>query len=281
MDLSPQFLRQSLHCVDLDGWNSDAGRQLLDHVRRAVVVPVVRRSGLRGPAADQAEASGWEAAWDALRRPTARTAENPGGMVWVAVRRAVAAEVESARILGGGSVDAMAQEPAQVTSAAPDLGPVVAAVLDGLVEAGWARADAADAIEIMADHAAGGGAGSPTTRWRWVSLRLGVPEWQARRLAALLLGGGESAGGPGARSQARDVGPGGSVAAGRPCARRPCGGLRDPVSGSRGSRCSTPTGWSRDGHGDAEPRDAEQASCLGWSHPRATMLVMLTAEVAR
>lgn len=194
MDLSPQFLRHSLHCVDLDGWNSDAGRRLLDHVRRAVVIPVVRRSGLRGPAADQAEASGWEAAWDALRRPTARTAENPGGMIWVAVRRAVAAEVDSARILGGGSVDAMTQEPAQVASAAPELGPVVAVVLEGLVGAGWDRADAADAIEIMAEHAAGGRTGSPTTRWRWVSLRLGVPEWQARRLAALLLGGGGSPG---------------------------------------------------------------------------------------
>ncbi|HYN57393.1 MAG TPA: hypothetical protein VES03_09365 [Motilibacterales bacterium] len=73
----------------------------------------------------------------------------------------------------------------------PELGPVVGAVLNGLVDAGWDRVDAADAIEIMADHAARGRTGSPTTRWRWVSLRLAIPEWQARRLAALLLGGGQ------------------------------------------------------------------------------------------
>ncbi len=236
MDLSPQFLRASLQRVELEGWDGDAGRQLLDHVRRAVVVPAVRRSGLRGPAADQAEASGWEAAWDALRRPTARTAENPGGMVWVAVRRAIAAEADSARMLGGGPVGSTPDAPAgegaapgartppagrrethltlltppgrgagclsldelmdggwqpadEVPGSGSGPGRAVAAVLDGLVVAGWNRADAADAIAIMADHAVRGRSGSPTTRWRWVSLRLGVPEWRARRLAALLLGG--------------------------------------------------------------------------------------------
>jgi hypothetical protein len=238
MDLSAEFLRDSLHRVDLDGWDSAAGRELLDHVRRAVVVPVVRRSGLRGPAADQAEASGWEAAWDALRRPTARTAQNPGGMVWVAVRRAVSAEAEFARMPAGRPVGSQVRgapagkmpeqsaapghqgrhappppllalpdrrapclsleglmeggwQPADTGFRRPDdPGPVVAAVLDGLVAAGWDRADAADAIAIIADHAAPARSGSPTTRWRWVSLRLGVPEWQARRLAGLLLGGG-------------------------------------------------------------------------------------------
>ncbi len=243
MDLTPQFLRDSLHRVDLDGWDSAAGRQLLDHVRSAVVVPVVRRSGLRGPAAEQAEASGWEAAWDALRRPTARTAENPGGMVWVAVRRAVAAECGFTRHAGprpvapvlpgnalpgnaspgrvdtqwagpslSGHAPAVAQratpeiatqslslealmdvgwQPADTACALPeDPGPLVSAVLEMLVLAGWERAEAEDAIAIMADHAMPARSGSPTTRWRWVSLRLGVPEWQARRLAALLLGGG-------------------------------------------------------------------------------------------
>jgi hypothetical protein len=70
-------------------------------------------------------------------------------------------------------------------------GPIVAALLDGLVEAGWDRADAAEAIAILADHASPDRSGSPTTRWRWVALRLGVAEWQARRLAGVLLGGGE------------------------------------------------------------------------------------------
>ena len=248
MDMSAESLRHALHCVDVAGWDSASGRDLLDHVRRAVVVPVVRRSGLRGPAADQAEATGWEAAWDALRRPTARTAQNPGGMVWVAVRRAVASEVDFARMSEREPVVAVAQravaadvgeagdtaEPRLSTGRAArsgsqsrpspprslarpdrprrclslddlmdggwqpagtalslleDPGPVVGTVLDTLVAVGWDRASAADAIAIMADHAQHDRSGSPTTRWRWVSLRLGVPEWQARRLAALLLGG--------------------------------------------------------------------------------------------
>lgn len=241
MDLSTEFVRDSLHLVDIDGWDSAAGRQLLDHVRRAVVVPVVRRSGLRGPAADQAEASGWEAAWDALRRPTARTALNPGGMVWVAVRRAVAAETEFTRVPGGTSVGVPAAAlvvggcagdsdgSAGGTRLGPlvpplvhrdrrprclsleDLmdrgwhpeggfrpveghGPAVDVILDGLVAAGWDRATAGDAIAMMADHAVSDGSGAPTTRWRWASLKLGVPEWQARRLAGLLLGDGGSPG---------------------------------------------------------------------------------------
>ena len=225
MDLTAQCLRDALLHVELHGWDSDVGGQLLDHVRRAVVIPVVRRSGLRGPAADQAAASGWQAAWDALRRPTARTAENPGGMVWVAVRRAVAAEVAPTRSPDPVAPLAASPEPApgppgrQLALVAPcpearlrlvslddlmdsgwqpqapgsgmarDAGPVVAAVLDRLVDVGWDREDAADAIALLADHALRGPAGAATTRWRWVSLRVGVPEWQARRLAGLLLGG--------------------------------------------------------------------------------------------
>lgn len=211
MDLSAESVRDALHIVDVDGWDSAAGQQLLDHVRRAVVVPVVRRSGLRGPAASQAEASGWEAAWDALRRPTARTAQNPGGMVWVAVRRAVIAEAEFTRMSGG--VHPIVSEGAPPRDRRPrclsleDLtdrgwqpecgirpaeghGPAVAAILDGLVAAGWDRITAGDAIALLADHAVSDEFGVPTTRWRWAALRLGVPEWQARRLAGLLLGDG-------------------------------------------------------------------------------------------
>ncbi|MGB7981444.1 MAG: hypothetical protein WCF36_11710, partial [Candidatus Nanopelagicales bacterium] len=97
MDLDPQTVRDALDAVDRQGWDGPAGTALLDHVRAAVVVPVVRRTGLRGAAAEQAAASGWSAAWDALRRPTARRAVNPGGMVWSAVRRAVWAEWEADR----------------------------------------------------------------------------------------------------------------------------------------------------------------------------------------
>ncbi len=207
MDLTPESIRDALHLVDLHGWDGADGRALLDRVRRAVVVPAVRRSGLRGPAADQAEASGWEAAWDALRRPSARTAVNPGGMVWVAVRRAVAAERQLVRgpemgsVLGPApsvSLDHLMESGWQPDCAQPEddeeLGPAVCAVVAALVEAGWERGDAVDAIAIMADTAARARTGSPATRWRWASLRIGIPEWQVRRLAALLLGGSDWSG---------------------------------------------------------------------------------------
>lgn len=230
MDLTPQLIRDALQLVDLHGWDGADGRALLDLVRRAVVVPTVRRSGLRGPAADQAEASGWEAAWDALRRPSARTAVNPGGMVWVAVRRAVATERQLVRGPSTASTPVTTTGPSARSSAAhvpaaprgyqcgaawvslddlmesgwepscsqvqdhDALGPAVRAVVASLVEAGWERRDAEDAIAIMADTAAPARTGSPATRWRWASLRLGIPEWQVRRLAALLLGGSDWSG---------------------------------------------------------------------------------------
>jgi hypothetical protein len=203
MDLSAIALRDTLSRIDVEGWDGVTGRQLLDDVRRAVVIPVVRGSGIRGAAADQAEASGWAAAWDALRRPTSRTALNPGGMVWAAVRRAVAAECAFTRNAESGSAVATRTRvlsldhlmddgwhgTAADVSTMPDSGPVVTAVLNHLIEAGWTRQDAADAIGILAEEAGRTRGGSPTTRWRWVSLRLGVPQWQARRLAAVLIGG--------------------------------------------------------------------------------------------
>lgn len=217
MDLDPHTVRAALHDVDLHGWDGAAGRQLLECVRTSVVLPVVRRSGLRGPAADQAEASAWEAAWDALRRPTARTADNPGGMVWVAARRAVWAELDSARApavntptvtpaadergaqrLHHVSLDYLMDagwQPIEALPTADELsGPLVARLVSALVDAGWQRRDAIDAIAIMADHAAPRSAGHVGTRWRWVALKLGVPEWRARRLASLLLGDADSPG---------------------------------------------------------------------------------------
>ena len=255
MDLSPQVVRHWLHLVDVHGWDSVAGRDLLDGVRRSVVVPVVRRSGLRGPAADQAEASGWEAAWDALRRPSARTAENPGGMVWSAVRRAVHAEVASGRAMPSASgassegssgprgrrrpgrdlelpaadgrvpgadvrvpgadgrraqgprgelairhvsldwlMDSGWQPTETRTSDDDGAGLLLPGLVAGLVDAGWEPADATDAIAMLAQHAAARSPGIASTRWRWAALRLGVPQWRVRRLAALLLGGSASPG---------------------------------------------------------------------------------------
>jgi hypothetical protein len=101
--MTVDYVREQLALVDDLGWDSGPGIELLEHLRQGVVRPLVRRSGLAGPAADQAESSGWAAAWDALRRPSARAAVNPLGMAWVAARRAVHVELGGRGGLGGPS----------------------------------------------------------------------------------------------------------------------------------------------------------------------------------
>ena len=193
MDLTPKHLRQRLDLIAVEGWESVAGRSLLEEVRTAVVGPVVRRSGLRGLAASQAEATGWAAAWDALRRPSARTAENPGGMVWIAVRRAVRDEPGTRR-LESVSLELCLDSgwhPAG-PEGAPDtgeLGPMLRRIVEALTDAGWSGSLARDAVVLLAESAAGVPGGTGVARWRWVAMRLGIAEWQVRRLAALLLGG--------------------------------------------------------------------------------------------
>ncbi len=93
MSLDAEQVLRQLALVDVLGWDSEPGEELLEQVRSRIVRPLVRRSGLVGPDARQAEATGWATAWEVLRRPSARIAANPAGMVWVAVRRAVHAEV--------------------------------------------------------------------------------------------------------------------------------------------------------------------------------------------
>ena len=196
MDAEGQWIHSQLDVVAVRGWDDPAGRALLEHLRRAVVRPVVRRAGLRGAAADHALASGWQAAWDALRRPSARTSANPAGMVWVAVRRAVWAEV-----VAGGSVercvsldatDARGGVPpgALPVREAARLGPTLERLVGALVEEGWPDSQVRDAVVILADGARSGDAGgAPMTHWRWAALRLGLAPWQASRLAGILLGG--------------------------------------------------------------------------------------------
>ena len=65
--MTPQDIHARLRQIDESGWDSRAARELLVAVRDCVAQPAVRRSGLRGPAAEQAEASAWAAAWDAAR----------------------------------------------------------------------------------------------------------------------------------------------------------------------------------------------------------------------
>jgi hypothetical protein len=215
MELNPQTIREHLAIVDRQGWDSPAGRALLEAVRSAVVQPIVRRSGLRGCAADQAESSGWAAAWDALRRPSALTAANPGGMVWVAVRRAVWAEVAGgrgvdrhvvaspavpaeSRTAGHLSLEAVRQagwEPAAHghDPGAATIGPLLQVLAQGLVAVGWEPEVVVDVIVSLADQARSPGQGGPNggrgLRCRVVSQQLGLPQWQVRRIAEVVVGG--------------------------------------------------------------------------------------------
>lgn len=220
MQLTTELVREHLDVIDVEGWDSRAATALLSLVRDAIVLPLVRRSGLRGAAAAQAEASGWEAAWESLRQPSARGAENAPGMVWVAVRRAVAAEARAGRppaavrgALEGPVLGRMATSPPGPPDlsldvalahghelqapplATPDhLGENLELIVSRLVDHGWTPTDARDAVALLAHEARPASGGQPTTRWRWVALRTGLPEWRVRRLACLLLGSDASPG---------------------------------------------------------------------------------------
>jgi hypothetical protein len=223
MHLDPQDVHRQLDRIDGLGWDSPEGRALLDVVRTTIVLPVVRASGLRGPAADQAACSAWAAAWDALRRPAARAAGNPAGMAWVAARRAVAAE--RAAGVGAGlpahdppdgpsgmgcapgappesrgpvSLDlavARGWDPASIAPAAPPgLGPHLRLVVAALAEVGWPEAVVVELVRSLGEAVGRDCTGRPTCRWRAVAVRLGVPHWQVRRVAELLVGGAGAAG---------------------------------------------------------------------------------------
>lgn len=85
-------LLAALDQIDVEGWDREAGRTVLDYALRKVVRPVVRTVGFTGADAEYAESTGWAAAWEALRSPALRSAESPWGVVNAAVRAAVLAE---------------------------------------------------------------------------------------------------------------------------------------------------------------------------------------------
>jgi hypothetical protein len=186
MDLSREGLHDRLELIATEGWDGPVAALLLEEIRAAVVRPVVRASRLTGPAAAQAEASGWSAAWDAIRRPSARDARNPGGMIWSAVRRAVHAEVRATALVGvpTGSIadlDLVAASEGDSGSARTSwlLGPIT----DLLVTAGWEREVI---VEVLRELGETGSASA----WRRISSALELPAWQVRRIGVLVLGGG-------------------------------------------------------------------------------------------
>ena len=74
---SREGLLAELAVIDTEGWEGRTAQRLLSYVRSHIVRPQVAAAGLRGPVADQAEATGWAVVWEVLARPSIRTAATP------------------------------------------------------------------------------------------------------------------------------------------------------------------------------------------------------------
>jgi hypothetical protein len=198
--------------IDDAGWDGPVGTAVLTYARMRVVRPQVRRAGLVGPAADQAEATGWALAWELLSSRALRRTGSPWGVVSAAVRRAVLGEVVSAAYgtgvrqgwrLAASRTEGAAGSPAPlrthrlvplpegpgepVAGADERPGPVIELAAGALVGAGWPRHEALTVVEWAAAHprhrSATGARG-----WRTLAAQLGIPPWRARRATILLLG---------------------------------------------------------------------------------------------
>ena len=211
---SREGLLLELDAIDTEGWESDRGRSLLSYVRTAVVHPQVLSARLRGPGADQAEATGWEVAWEALASPRIREVQSPWGWIWVAVQRAISSEVMGARYLttedkGRRAFAAQASTDSATHLAPPlsltqlvdrgwereqrathlQLGPSLQAVVVALVAAGWEPRAAHAVLEgVISSVTRDGGGRNVAQGWRTLAARLGLPPWQVRRVSLALLG---------------------------------------------------------------------------------------------
>jgi hypothetical protein len=211
-------LLQELVAIEKSGWESPAGHRLLGYVRSHIVRPQVRAAGLHGPVAEQAEATGWAVAWETLSRPSIHTAGSPWGLLWVAVRKAVAGERLAAHYQASvrnswraeSSLVAQRQdgrvhtfppplslsllleegwEPEAEPWACTGLGRRLEAVIDGLVHVGWERRAAHAVVEGVALTAVRDGKATADAKgWRPLAARLALPPWQVRRVTVLLLG---------------------------------------------------------------------------------------------
>jgi hypothetical protein len=214
--------------IDVEGWDGPTGQVVLEYARTKVVGPAVRAAGCTGAEVEYAEATGWAAAWDALRRRNLRNANSPWGVVNQAVRAAVINErmaeiygtdarsawriqrfttagarrargdwksvADPAALRRPVSLDTLLErgiEPTQIVEAdAPtlQLDPIVAL----LVRHGWDAQLAQAAVLHIAEHARPNPGGSPKAHgWPEMALDLGIHGWQARRVTVLLLGSGD------------------------------------------------------------------------------------------
>jgi hypothetical protein len=210
--VSRERLLAELARVDVEGWDGQAGRFLLQHVRRTVVRPQVMMACLTGREAAQAESTGWQTAWELLDSPYLRRTDRPMHVVWVAVRRAIANEIHSADIqtTARKSWRAVPREPdwshtrpsraplslERLRDAGieldeppedPSLGPILDRVVEVMAGEGWERRVAYRAVEAIASNATRRSR-NEAVGWRWLSGPLGLPQWQVRRLTLLLVG---------------------------------------------------------------------------------------------
>jgi len=223
------LLLAALERIDVEGWNRETGRTVLDYAMKHVVRPAVRAVGCTGSDAEYAEATGWSAAWEALSARSLRSAASPWGVVSSAVRCAVLNErmaetygtdarsawrvhrftrnlkAPERRVAGDWSkvadpaaltrpvsltvmLDAGYDQPA-ASQPVDGAGSHLTAITDLLVRHGWRRELAGAAVLHVAEHARANPTGTPKAHgWREMSLELGIPPWQARRVTVLLLG---------------------------------------------------------------------------------------------
>jgi hypothetical protein len=214
-----QGLLDVLTVIDSEGWEGPTATAFLEYVRTEIVRPLAIDAGLRGAAASQAEATGWETAWVSLTKPSLRTAGSPWGVIWQAARRAVLGEIVAAtyateerrgRSLAAAarngelspptSLDALAAtgwEPACAT-ADPAAGvawrQLLGQVDAALVDAGWDPIMAARIVDAVLCMPTTPDPRCTIVGWRLLAVELGLPPWQARRLALSLRGTAEAPG---------------------------------------------------------------------------------------
>ncbi len=188
--------------------------------------PNVAATGLSGPAADQAEATAWEATWEAMTLPSLRSARSPWGVLWATARRAAngragagmyCTDVRAAwRAARPDAADNVASDqaadtrgafrhdppvsltdlegrgmglPASPTSTGTESSDLLPIVVRALVEAGWMERPAAEIVDAVS----GGSADDSRTRsgargGLQLAEVLDVPPWHVRGSTVVMLG---------------------------------------------------------------------------------------------
>lgn len=215
-----------LDVIDRAGWDSWDAERLLTYVRATVVRPNVAATGLSGPAAEQAEATAWEASWEVLASLSLRSARSPWGVLWATARRAALGEVVAgtycmdvrsgwrlarpgtdahvgrlgpATDAGAGrydppvSLDEMngrgVDPPSDSGTSRPSSGSVLSDVVDALVDVGWSERAARVIVEAVAAGASSKSCTVSGVRgWRRLAQTLDMPAWQVRRVMVVMLG---------------------------------------------------------------------------------------------